>query len=82
MLAEVPGVAACCVVGVPDERLGERVAAAIVAEPGATLDAEGLTQACASSLARYKVPSRFEFVDALPQNAMGKVVRREVQALL
>lgn len=82
VLAEVPGVAACCVVGVPDERLGERVAAAIVAEPGAALDAELLTEACASSLARYKVPSRFEFVDALPRNAMGKVVRRQVQALL
>ena len=82
VLAEVPGVAACCVVGVPDERLGERVAAAVVVEPGAAVDAERLTEACASSLARYKVPSRFEFVDALPRNAMGKVVRREVQALL
>jgi acyl-CoA synthetase (AMP-forming)/AMP-acid ligase II len=78
VLHEEPGVAACAVVGVPDERLGERVAAAIVVGPGAQLTADQLRTHCAASLARYKVPDMFLFVADLPRNAMGKVVKRLV----
>jgi long-chain acyl-CoA synthetase len=78
VLHEDPRVAACVVVGVPDERLGERVAAAVVREGAAPLSADDLRERCARSLARYKVPERFLFVDELPRNAMGKVVKRLV----
>ena len=62
----------------PDERLGERVVAAVVREGDAQLTADELREHCARSLARYKVPERFLFVNELPRNAMGKVVKRVV----
>jgi acyl-CoA synthetase (AMP-forming)/AMP-acid ligase II len=77
-----PGVAAAAVFGVPDERLGERVAAVVQPAPGADVTPEALTAACAGQLARYKVPERWAFADALPRNAMGKVVRPKLPALL
>ena len=78
VLHEEPRVAGCAVVGVPDERLGERVVAAVVVERDQSLTAEDLRNHCARSLARYKVPERFLFVAELPRNAMGKVVKRLV----
>jgi acyl-CoA synthetase (AMP-forming)/AMP-acid ligase II len=78
VLHEEPLVAGCAVVGIPDDRLGERVAAAIVLAPGAQLTADQLRTRCAGTLARYKVPDVFLFVDELPRNAMGKVVKRLV----
>ena len=77
-----PGVAASAVLGVPDERLGQRVVAVVEAAPGATIDADELTRHCASQLAKYKVPERFVIVDVLPRNSMGKIQRRELEALL
>ena len=78
VLHQEPRVGACAVVGLPDERLGERVVAAIVRAGDEPLTAEELREHCARSLARYKVPERFLFVDDLPRNAMGKVVKRLV----
>ncbi len=78
VLHEESRVAACAVVGIPDERLGERVVAAVVREGDAPLTADELRERCARSLARYKVPERILFVDELPRNAMGKVVKRLV----
>jgi acyl-CoA synthetase (AMP-forming)/AMP-acid ligase II len=78
VLYEEPRVGACAVVGLPDERLGERVAAAVVLAGDEPITAEELREHCARSLARYKVPERFLFVDDLPRNAMGKVVKRLV----
>jgi long-chain acyl-CoA synthetase len=78
VLHEEPRVGACAVVGVPDERLGERVVAAVVVEGDQPLTAEELREHCSRSLARYKVPERYLFVDELPRNAMGKVIKRLV----
>jgi acyl-CoA synthetase (AMP-forming)/AMP-acid ligase II len=78
VLHEDPRVAGCAVVGIPDERLGERVVAAVVVADGVDLSADQLRAHCAQSLARYKVPEMFLFVDDLPRNAMGKVVKRLV----
>jgi long-chain acyl-CoA synthetase len=78
VLHEESRVAACAVVGIPDERLGERVVAAVVRGADAALTADDLRDHCARSLARYKVPEQFLFVDDLPRNAMGKVVKRLV----
>ncbi|HUF96696.1 MAG TPA: class I adenylate-forming enzyme family protein [Ilumatobacter sp.] len=75
-----PRVARCCVVGVADERLGERVAAAVVLADGAEIDVDDLVATCAARLAPYKVPERIMFVDDLPCNAMGKVQKRQVAA--
>ncbi len=82
VLHEAEGVAACAVVGVPDERLGERVVALVEPAPGATVDEEALQTHCLANLAKYKVPERFVTVDAFPRNAMGKIVRKELAPLL
>ncbi len=82
VLHEAPGVAACAVAGVPDDRLGERVMAVVQPSAGADLDEEALRAHCLARLAKYKVPERFVVVDDLPRNSMGKVSRRDVPALL
>jgi long-chain acyl-CoA synthetase len=82
VLLSVPGVAAAAAFGVPDERLGEQLAAAVQPVPGATVTVDALVAVCRDQLARYKVPERWTVVDALPVNAMGKVVRADLPALL
>lgn len=78
-----PRVAACAVLGIADERLGERVVAAVqLAEGAVGVTAEELKQLCAESLARYKVPEQFFFVDQVPRNSMGKIVKRELRSAL
>jgi acyl-CoA synthetase (AMP-forming)/AMP-acid ligase II len=78
VLGEAPGVEACAVLGIPDERLGERVVAVV---EGA-VDVDEVLAHCRVQLAKYKVPERIAVVDALPRNAMGKVVRAELPALV
>tara|TARA_B100001123_G_scaffold415294_1_gene515650 strand:+ start:316 stop:1917 length:1602 start_codon:yes stop_codon:yes gene_type:complete len=73
-----PDVERAAVLGVPDDRLGERVAAAVVPVAGRQPDVNDLAAHCATELARYKVPDRFLLVDDLPRNAMGKVVPRDL----
>jgi acyl-CoA synthetase (AMP-forming)/AMP-acid ligase II len=82
VLQALEGVAASAVIGIPDERLGERVVALIEASGERPLDLDGVADHCASQLARYKVPERFVVVDALPRNAMGKIVRARLLDLL
>lgn len=80
-LHEDARVEACAVVGAPDERLGERVAAFVQLAPGAHASEDELVAHCRARLAKYKVPERILFVDAMPRNAMGKIVRRELPAI-
>ncbi|TCP53101.1 long-chain acyl-CoA synthetase [Tamaricihabitans halophyticus] len=75
VLSEVEGVAETAVVGVPDERTGERVKAVVVLADGAELDAERLRAHCAVWLPKYKVPQVIEFAEALPHSATGKLRR-------
>jgi acyl-CoA synthetase (AMP-forming)/AMP-acid ligase II len=82
VLVEHPAVEAGAVLGVPDDRLGERVAAVVEATAGTTVDLDDLRAFLLANLARYKVPEQIAVVDALPRNAMGKVVRTELPALL
>ena len=82
VLGEATGVGACAVFGVPDERLGERVVALVEPEPDSVIDTAELAAHCLAQLAKYKVPERFVVVDVLPRNAMGKVQRAALPALL
>ena len=81
VLHAIDGVAGSAVTGVPDERLGERVVAAVELDPGAALSPDDIAERCRAELARYKVPERIVLVDALPRNAMGKVDRTVVGTL-
>jgi acyl-CoA synthetase (AMP-forming)/AMP-acid ligase II len=78
LLAGVPGVAEVAVVGVPDDEFGQRLRAYVVLAPGAELTEDGLKADVRSGLARYKVPREIVFVDALPRNATGKIVKRDL----
>lgn len=85
--AEVEGViyrhasvAECCVFGVPDQRLGEEVGVAIVLKPGTSLTDAGLREHCAAIMAKHKIPRYVWFLDeALPRNASGKFLKRELR---
>ncbi len=76
---EHPAVYEAAVFGLPDERLGEAVAAAVVLREGADLDADGLYEFLSTRLAAYMIPSRVAFSrESLPRNAAGKFLKREM----
>jgi len=80
VLLAIDGVAGCAVLGLADERLGERVVAAVEFDAGASITDEELAEHCGRELAKYKVPERFVVFAALPRNAMGKVDRAALRA--
>ena len=70
------------VIGLPDETWGELVAAAVTLQDGARLDLAGLKQWCAGRMSAYKIPRRLKIMNALPRNAMGKVIKTVLRELL
>jgi thioesterase domain-containing protein/acyl carrier protein len=77
-LLMVPGVAEAGAFGVPDLRLGEDVAAAVVARSGVAVTPEGIRAALTHQLASFKVPNKIFFVDELPKGPTGKLLRRRL----
>ncbi|MCU1502109.1 MAG: AMP-dependent synthetase and ligase [Ilumatobacteraceae bacterium] len=78
LLSHHPAISEAAVVGVADEEFGQVLAAFVVRRPGAALDAAGVKEYVRDRLARFKVPKRIEFVDELPRNATGKILKREL----
>ncbi|GAB3583745.1 AMP-binding protein [Amycolatopsis endophytica] len=72
-------VAEVAVVGVPDEKWGERPKGYVVLRPGASVTAEELREHVRSQIARYKVPDHIEFVDALPKTSTGKIQKFQLR---
>jgi len=79
VLYEHDSVLEAAVVAKPDERWGEVPAAFVVLRPGTTVTAEALFEHCGAQLARFKVPKDITFLDALPRNPSGKVLKRELR---
>ena len=78
----VPGVSEASVIGVPDPHWGENVVAVVVPAAGASVTEDDVIAACRASLAGYKKPKRVVFVDELPRNASGKILKRELRERL
>lgn len=79
ILAEHPDVVQSAIVGVPDDHWGETVRAWVHVREGSSVTEEELAKHCAGRLARYKVPAEFKIVGALPVNASGKILKRELR---
>jgi len=80
LLADHPDVEEAAVIGVEDKEFGQRLKAFVVPREGATLDEEEIKQHVKHNLARYKVPREVVFLDELPRNATGKVLKRELSS--
>ncbi len=79
VLGAHPAVREVCVIGVPDPKWNEVGRAIVALKPEAALTAEALLQWCAGQLAGYKIPKSVVFVDALPRNTLGKIMRGELK---
>jgi fatty-acyl-CoA synthase len=78
LLAGHPAIEEAAAIGVPDEKFGQRLRAFVVLRPGATLSEDEVKDYVRDNLARYKAPREVLFLDALPRNPTGKVVKREL----
>jgi acyl-CoA synthetase (AMP-forming)/AMP-acid ligase II len=79
-ITQLPQVSMVAVIGVPDDRWGERVHAVLVLRPGAALSADQLQAHCRTLIAGYKCPRSVEFREALPLSAAGKVLKVDLRA--
>lgn len=79
VLHQHPAILEAAVIGVPDERMGEALIAVVQRRAGTTLGADELIGHCRGKIGGYKIPRRIEFVEALPRNAMGKILKSELR---
>ncbi len=79
VIARHPDVVEAAVIGIPDPEFGARLKAFVVPRAGADLDAETVRSFVRAKLARFKVPREVEFVDDLPRNSTGKVLRHDLE---
>jgi len=79
VLYQLPQIAEAAVIGVPSEKWGEVGLAVLVLKPDQTLDKATVVAWCSERLARFKVPADIAIIDALPRNATGKVLKRELR---
>ena len=79
LISRQDGVEEVAVIGVDDEKFGQRLKAYVVKKKGASVTEDSIKSAVKSNLARYKVPREVEFIDELPRNATGKVLKRELK---
>jgi len=75
-----PAVLEACVVGVPDERWGERPLATVVLRPGASAGVDELRDFLSGQVARWQLPERWAFIEAVPKTSVGKFDKKRVRA--
>ncbi len=79
VLYQLPEVAEAAIIGIPDDRWGETGKAVVVVKLDQQLSADDVVAHCLKNLAKFKVPASVEFIDALPRNATGKVLKRNLR---
>ena len=79
VIYQLPQIAEAAVIGVPSDRWGETGKAVLVLKPGEALEADAVIGHCVKNLAKFKVPGSVEFIEALPRNATGKVLKRNLR---
>ena len=78
-LYQHPDIHECAVIGTPDDQLGQLVTAVIIVKPEQTLGAEAIIEHCRGLIGGYKVPRRIEFVDEMPKNELGKILKNRLR---
>lgn len=81
LLVKHPAVMEASVIGVPSERMGEEVVAYVVKKPGVEVTEEELIAYCQEHLAKYKTPRRVLFIDEMPRNGVGKILKTELREM-
>ena len=79
VLYQLPEIAEAAIIGVPNDKWGEVGLAVLALKPGMTIDRATVVEHCVSRLAKFKVPNDIAIVPALPRNATGKVLKRELR---
>lgn len=78
-LFEHPDIADAAVIGIPSEKWGEAILGVVVPKAGKSIASDELIEFCRERLAGYKVPREFEFIEELPRNASGKVLKKDLR---
>ena len=81
VIESMPDVLECAVVGVPDKEFGESVKAYVILNHGARLKEDDVIAYCKEKLASFKKPKFVEFLDALPKNTMGKIIKEQLRKM-
>ena len=79
LISRHPAVAEVAVVGVPSERMGEEVVAVVVRNPDTDITEEELLAFCQERLAKYKTPRKVVFMEAMPRNGVGKILKKSLR---
>lgn len=78
-LFDHPGIVDAAVIGIPDDKYGEAILAFVQTRDGGALDKDALIAFCRERLAGYKVPRAFEFIELVPRNASGKILKKDLR---
>ena len=81
VLYQPPNIQECAVFGIPDDKFGEALFAAIVVTSGKTLNQTDIIKHCRDKIGGFKIPRQMDFVKEMPKSAMGKILKNELRRI-